>query len=85
MMQAPSQPNRSRTKATRGVSFKRTRFFVVCIFFLVWACAISGRLFWIQIVRHKDFVERAEKQQQRTFDVARAAAFFTTGTCASWP
>ena len=39
-------------------------------FFLLWACAISGRLFWLQIVRHQDFVERAEKQQQRTFEVA---------------
>jgi cell division protein FtsI (penicillin-binding protein 3) len=69
-MQSPAQPIRGRTKPARGVPFKRTRFFVICLFFLVWACAISGRLFWIQIVRHKDFVERAEKQQQRTFDVA---------------
>jgi cell division protein FtsI (penicillin-binding protein 3) len=68
-MSAP-QPIRSRTKAARNIPFKRTRFFVICLFFLVWACAISGRLFWIQIVRHKEFVERAEKQQQRTFDVA---------------
>jgi cell division protein FtsI (penicillin-binding protein 3) len=28
------------------------------------------RLFWLQIVRHQEFVERAEKQQQRTFEVA---------------
>ena len=69
-MQSPAQPVRSRTKAARGVPLKRARFFIICLFFLVWACAISGRLFWIQIVRHKDFVERAEKQQQRTFDVA---------------
>ena len=31
---------------------------------------IGGRLFWLQVVRHKEFVERAEKQQQRTFEVA---------------
>jgi cell division protein FtsI (penicillin-binding protein 3) len=66
----PPQPIRTRTKPSRGVPFKRTRFFVICGFFLIWVCAISGRLFWIQIVRHKEFVERAEKQQQRTFDVA---------------
>ena len=32
--------------------------------------AIGGRLFWLQVVRHKEFVERAEKQQLRTFEVA---------------
>jgi len=43
---------------------------LICTFFLVWAVAIAGRLFWLQIVRHQDFVERAAKQQQRTFEVA---------------
>jgi len=64
------QPIRTRIKPARGVPFKRTRFLAVCVFFLVWVCAIAGRLFWLQIVRHRDFVERAEKQQERTFDVA---------------
>jgi cell division protein FtsI (penicillin-binding protein 3) len=43
---------------------------LICLFFAVWVCAIAGRLFWLQIVRHQDFVERAAKQQQRTFEVA---------------
>ena len=38
--------------------------------FSLWACAIAGRLFWLQIVRHQEYVERAQKQQQRTFEVA---------------
>ncbi len=69
-MSAATQAIRSRTQTPKGVPLKRARFFVVCLFFLVWVCAISGRLFWLQIVRHRDFVERAEKQQQRTFQVA---------------
>ena len=69
-MSTPGQPIRSRAKTALGVPFKRARFLVICGFFLVWFVAISGRLFWIQIVRHNDFVQRAEKQQQRTFDVA---------------
>jgi cell division protein FtsI (penicillin-binding protein 3) len=69
-MSTPPQSNRPRMKFARGVPFRRSRFFIIALFFLFWACAISGRLFWLQIVRHKDFVERAEKQQQRTFDVA---------------
>jgi cell division protein FtsI (penicillin-binding protein 3) len=31
---------------------------------------IALRLFWLQVVRHGEFVERAQKQQQRTFEVA---------------
>src|SRR6202050_2284896 len=61
---------RSRIQTPKAVPLKRTRFLVICIFFLVWVCAISGRLFWLQIVRHQNFVERAAKQQQRTFEVA---------------
>jgi cell division protein FtsI (penicillin-binding protein 3) len=69
-MSAATQAIRSRTQTPKGVPLKRARFFVICLFFLVWVCAIAGRLFWLQIVRHRDFVERAEKQQQRTFQVA---------------
>ncbi len=69
-MSAATQAIRGRSQTPKGVPLKRARFFVICLFFLVWVCAISGRLFWLQIVRHRDFVERAEKQQQRTFQVA---------------
>jgi cell division protein FtsI (penicillin-binding protein 3) len=69
-MSAAVQPIRSRGATPRTVPFKRSRFFVICIFFFIWACAISGRLFWLQVVRHQDFVERAAKQQERTFEVA---------------
>jgi cell division protein FtsI (penicillin-binding protein 3) len=69
-MSAATRAIRSRTQTPKGVPLKRARFFVICLFFLVWVCAISGRLFWLQIVRHREFVERAEKQQQRTFEVA---------------
>jgi cell division protein FtsI (penicillin-binding protein 3) len=46
------------------------RFWLICLFFLIWACVIAGRLFVLQIVRHQEYVERAQKQQQRTFEVA---------------
>jgi cell division protein FtsI (penicillin-binding protein 3) len=49
---------------------KLARFWLVCLFFLLWACAIAARLFWLQVVRHSEYVERAQKQQQRTFEVA---------------
>jgi cell division protein FtsI (penicillin-binding protein 3) len=49
---------------------KLARFWLISGFFLFWAIIIATRLFWLQIVRHNDYVERAQKQQQRTFEVA---------------
>ena len=49
---------------------RRVRFVYVALAFCLWAAAITFRLGWLQIVRHADFVERANKQQQRTFEVA---------------
>jgi cell division protein FtsI (penicillin-binding protein 3) len=69
-MSAAVQPIRSRATTPRSVPFQRSRFFIICLLFLIWVCAIAGRLFWLQIVRHQDFVERAAKQQERTFEVA---------------
>ena len=69
-MQLPVGINRNRHNAARPIPLKRTRFWLICLFFLLWGLTIGGRLFWLQIVRHKEFVERADKQQQRTFEVA---------------
>ena len=69
-MQAAPGANRNRTNAARAIPLKRMRFWLICLFFLLWTLAICGRLFWLQIVRHQEFVERAQKQQQRTFEVA---------------
>jgi cell division protein FtsI (penicillin-binding protein 3) len=62
--------NRSRSNASLAIPLKRARFWLICLFFLVWMLLIAGRLFELQVVRHHEFVEKAEKQQQRTFDVA---------------
>jgi len=71
-MQAPLPiaSHRSRSQAPRTVPLRQSRFWVICLFFFLWMLAIVFRLFWLQIVDHKEFVERADKQQQRTFEVA---------------
>ena len=56
--------------APRAMPLQRKRFWLVCLLFLCWALLIAFRLFWLQVVRHHEFMERAEKQQQRTFEVA---------------
>ena len=69
-MQANLRPSRNRNLAPRAMPLKLARFWLICLFFLVWAILIALRLFWLQVVRHKEYVERAEKQQQRAFEVA---------------
>ncbi|WP_263353767.1 penicillin-binding protein [Acidicapsa acidisoli] len=48
----------------------RLRYWLVCLGFLIWVSLIVAKLFWLQVVRHKEFVEKAQKQQQHTFEVA---------------
>ena len=69
-MQAALRATRLRTVTTRATPMKMARFWLISGFFLFWALAITTRLFWLQIVNHHDYVERAQKQQQRTFEVA---------------
>ncbi|MGA2849306.1 MAG: penicillin-binding protein [Terracidiphilus sp.] len=69
-MQSVLRFNRNRNNPSRAVPLKRARFWLISLFFVLWAVAIVSRLFWLQIVRHPEFMERAEKQQQRTFEVA---------------
>lgn len=70
MQSNPLRAARMRGATTRTVLMKQRRFWLVCVFFLLWAVAITARLFWLQLIRHSDYVERAQKQQQRTFEVA---------------
>ncbi|MGC1463896.1 MAG: penicillin-binding protein [Terracidiphilus sp.] len=69
-MQAAARAPRNRNHPPRVIPLPRARFWIVCLFFLFWACAIVFRLFMLQIVEHKQYVERADKQQERTFEVA---------------
>jgi len=54
-MSATVQSIRGRRSNHKSFALKRSRFWIVCLFFFLWAIAISGRLFWLQIVRHREF------------------------------
>jgi cell division protein FtsI (penicillin-binding protein 3) len=64
-----------RPSAPRAFPLKRIRFWLICLFFLCWGGAIAGRLFWLQIVRHQEFLARAEHQHMRNYDVAAQRGF----------
>jgi cell division protein FtsI (penicillin-binding protein 3) len=53
-----------------GTVHRRLGLLHISLFFVCWITLICGRLVWLQVIHHKDFVERAAKQQQRTFEVA---------------
>jgi cell division protein FtsI (penicillin-binding protein 3) len=44
----------------------KTRLGVVAILFAVWTAAVEARLVWLQVYRHNDYVQRAERQHART-------------------
>ena len=69
-MQGPVRASSTRKIIPRAIPLRVARFWIICLFFLLWAGAITTRLFVLQIVRHREFAERAQKQQQRTFEVA---------------
>jgi cell division protein FtsI (penicillin-binding protein 3) len=48
----------------------RLRVLNILAFFAFWSVLICGRLVWVQIICHQEFVERAAKQQEHGFEVA---------------
>jgi cell division protein FtsI (penicillin-binding protein 3) len=62
--QAPRQSSNIATP------MRRLRVFIIGAIFLFWVVLIGGRLIWLQVVRHGEWVARAALQQQRTFQVA---------------
>jgi len=67
----PVNPRAYRSRgAQTAMPLLRLRYWLVCLGFLIWVSLIVSKLFWLQIVRHKEFVEKAQKQQQHTFEVA---------------
>jgi cell division protein FtsI (penicillin-binding protein 3) len=70
MKQAPRRISSQTPRTGLTAPIRRIRFTAVVLFFVFWTAAIGVRLVWLQVVRHSDFVERAAKQQQRTFEVA---------------
>ena len=57
-------------RQTLTAPIRRIRFVYVALFFSFWVSMIALRLVWLQVVRHSEFVDRATRQQQRTFEVA---------------
>jgi cell division protein FtsI (penicillin-binding protein 3) len=59
-----------RTVSNIATPMRRARVFVLVGILAAWALLIAGRLFYVQIIQHREWTTRATLQQQRTFQVA---------------
>ena len=67
----PLNPRANRNRGAQTAQpLLRLRYWIVCLCLLIWVSLIVSKLFWLQIARHKEFVEKAQKQQEHTFEVA---------------
>jgi cell division protein FtsI (penicillin-binding protein 3) len=67
---SPASPNTQTAHTGVVTPMRRLRVIWIVGIFAAWAGLIGLRLTWLQVIRHHEFVERAAKQQQRTFEVA---------------
>jgi cell division protein FtsI (penicillin-binding protein 3) len=67
----PIPPGLNRNRPSQmATPLLRLRYGLVCLGLLVWVGLIVSKLFWLQILRHNEFEDKAQKQQQHTFEVA---------------
>ena len=67
---SPAPPSTQAAQVGVVTPLRRMRVVYILAFFAVWVGAIGLRLVWLQVICHHEFVERAARQQQRTFEVA---------------
>ncbi len=57
-------------KAPAPAKLRRPRFLYILGFFAFWTVAICLKLVWLQVVRHDHYLDKAQHQQQHTFEIA---------------
>jgi cell division protein FtsI (penicillin-binding protein 3) len=68
--QNTSAGGKTPAKASGRTTIRRPRFLYILAFFVAWTIVICARLLWLQVLTHHTYVEKAVRQQQRTFEVA---------------
>ncbi len=57
-------------KSSARTKIRRPRFLYVLGFFAFWTVAICLKLVWLQVVMHSHYLDKAQHQQQHTFEIA---------------
>src|SRR5207302_10463654 len=61
---------REEERARREMTLSQKRLLQLFAFLAAWAIVVVARLVQIQLVRHADYVARAQRQQERTIELA---------------
>jgi cell division protein FtsI (penicillin-binding protein 3) len=61
--------DRNRAHVTLGGPHAARRLLIVAGVALLWMTAIFGRLTYLQLIRHSEYLIRAQRQQQRTIEI----------------
>ncbi len=59
-----------RTSIAASIATPASRLIIVAALALLWMSAICGRLAYLQLVRHSEYMARALRQQQRTIEIS---------------
>jgi len=62
--------SQNRVHAVIGSRSAADRLLIVAGLALLWMAAIGGRLAYLQLIRHSDYLARAQRQQQRTIEIS---------------
>jgi cell division protein FtsI (penicillin-binding protein 3) len=65
-----NRATRQTPRSTLTAPVRRIRFAWVAILFCAWAGLIGCRLVWLQVIRHAEWVDKAERQQHNAFALA---------------
>src|ERR1035437_5895357 len=65
-----NRASRQTSRSTLTAPIRKVRFAWVAICFCVWVGLIGGRLVWLQVIRHSEWVDKAERQQHSTLELA---------------
>src|ERR1035438_5671335 len=65
-----NRASRKTQRSTLTAPIRKVRFAWMAIFFCVWVAMICGRLMWLQVIRHAEWVDKAERQQNSAFALA---------------
>lgn len=62
--------SQSRVHAVTGGRSAAERLLIVAGLALLWMAGVGGRLAYLQLIRHSDYLARAQRQQQRTIEIS---------------
>ena len=60
----------NRVQAIEGGRSAAHRLLIVAGLAMLWMLAVTGRLAYLQLIRHSEYMARAQRQQQRTIEIS---------------